>query len=93
MASWLPWRRGGWPARTADDELTVADLTGVGIQDAAVGALAARFAGEHGVGRDMPRRLVTVASPIRPGREHSAAEHHRAGRRRRPAGQLPSRAQ
>src|SRR5260370_2855868 len=40
--------------RTADDELTVADLTGLGIQDAAVAALAARLAGEHGVGRDVP---------------------------------------
>jgi len=40
--------------RTADDELTVADLTGLGIQDAAVTALAARLAGEHGAGRDVP---------------------------------------
>jgi ornithine cyclodeaminase len=40
--------------RTADDELTVADLTGLGIQDAAVAALAARLAGEHGTGRDVP---------------------------------------
>jgi len=40
--------------RTADDELTVADLTGLGIQDAAVAALAARLAGENGVGRDVP---------------------------------------
>ena len=40
--------------RTADDELTVADLTGLGIQDAAMAALAARLAGEHGVGRDVP---------------------------------------
>jgi len=40
--------------RTADDELTVADLTGLGIQDAAVAALAARLAGEHGAGQDVP---------------------------------------
>ncbi len=40
--------------RTAEDELTVADLTGLGIQDAAVAALTARLAGEHGVGRDVP---------------------------------------
>jgi ornithine cyclodeaminase/alanine dehydrogenase-like protein (mu-crystallin family) len=40
--------------RTAGDELTVADLTGLRIQDAAVAALAARLAGEHGVGRDVP---------------------------------------
>lgn len=40
--------------RTADDELTVADLTGLGIQDAAVAALAARLADEHGAGRDVP---------------------------------------
>jgi len=41
--------------RTADDELTVADLTGLGIQDAAVAALAARLADEHGAGRDVPQ--------------------------------------
>jgi hypothetical protein len=40
--------------RTAGDELTVADLTGPRIQDAAVAAFAARLAGEHGVGRDVP---------------------------------------
>jgi ornithine cyclodeaminase len=40
--------------RTADDELTVADLTGLGIQDAAVAALAARLADKHGAGRDVP---------------------------------------
>jgi ornithine cyclodeaminase len=40
--------------RNAGDELTVADLTGLGIQDAAVAALAARLAGEHGAGRDVP---------------------------------------
>jgi len=40
--------------RTADDELTVADLTGLGIQDAAVAVLATRLADEHGAGRDVP---------------------------------------
>jgi ornithine cyclodeaminase len=40
--------------RTADDELTMADLTGLGIQDAAVAALAARLAGERRAGRDVP---------------------------------------
>jgi ornithine cyclodeaminase len=40
--------------RTAGDELTVAALTGLGIQDAAVAALAARLADEHGAGRDVP---------------------------------------
>jgi ornithine cyclodeaminase len=40
--------------RTVDDELTVADLTGLGVQDAAVAGLAARLAGEHGAGRDVP---------------------------------------
>ncbi|WP_030433868.1 hypothetical protein [Allokutzneria albata] len=40
--------------RIADDELTVADLTGLGIRCAAVAALAARLADEHGVGRDVP---------------------------------------
>jgi ornithine cyclodeaminase len=40
--------------RTAGDELTVADLTGLGIQDAAVAALAARLADEHGAGQEVP---------------------------------------
>lgn len=39
--------------RTDDNELTVADLTGLGIEDAAVAALAARLAAEYGVGRDL----------------------------------------
>jgi ornithine cyclodeaminase len=39
--------------RTADDELTVADLTGLGIQDAAVAALTARLAREQDAGRDV----------------------------------------
>jgi ornithine cyclodeaminase/alanine dehydrogenase-like protein (mu-crystallin family) len=39
--------------RTADDELTVADLTGLGIQDAAVAALTARLASEQDAGRDV----------------------------------------
>lgn len=39
--------------RTDDDELTVADLTGLGIQDAAVATLAAQLADAHGVGRDV----------------------------------------
>jgi len=39
---------------SADDERTVVDLTGLGPQDAAVAALAARLAGEHGAGRDVP---------------------------------------
>ena len=39
---------------TADDELTIADLTGLGIEDAAVAALAFRLAGEEGAGRDVP---------------------------------------
>jgi ornithine cyclodeaminase/alanine dehydrogenase-like protein (mu-crystallin family) len=45
---------GRLPGRTGDDELTVADLTGLGIQDAAVAALAARLADEHGAGQDLP---------------------------------------
>ena len=40
--------------RTAGDELTVADLTGLRIQDAAVAALAARLADEHGADRHVP---------------------------------------
>jgi ornithine cyclodeaminase len=39
--------------RTGDDELTVADLTGLGIQDAAVAALTARLASEQDAGRDV----------------------------------------
>ncbi len=34
--------------------MTVADLTGLGVQDAAVADLAARLADKHGVGRDVP---------------------------------------
>jgi ornithine cyclodeaminase len=44
---------GRLPGRTGDDELTVADLTGLGIQDAAVAALAARLADEQGAGQDL----------------------------------------
>ncbi|BCB79429.1 hypothetical protein GCM10022251_71700 [Phytohabitans flavus] len=40
--------------RTADDELIAADLTGLGVQDAAVAALADRLGDEHGAGRDVP---------------------------------------
>ncbi len=39
--------------RTADDELTVADLTGMGIQDAAVATLTARLADQRCAGRDV----------------------------------------
>jgi ornithine cyclodeaminase len=45
---------GRLPGRTNDEEITVADLTGLGVQDAAVAALATRLAEEHGVGRDLP---------------------------------------
>jgi ornithine cyclodeaminase/alanine dehydrogenase-like protein (mu-crystallin family) len=45
---------GRLPGRTGDDELTVADLTGLGVQDAAVAALAARLAAEHSAGQDVP---------------------------------------
>jgi ornithine cyclodeaminase len=39
------------PGRTSDAEITVADLTGVGVQDAAVAAFVADAAREKGVGR------------------------------------------
>lgn len=39
--------------RINDDELTVADLTGLGVQDAAVAALAARRAEEAGAGEEI----------------------------------------
>lgn len=45
---------GRLPGRAGEDELTVADLTGLGVQDAAIAALAARLAAEHGAGRDLP---------------------------------------
>jgi ornithine cyclodeaminase/alanine dehydrogenase-like protein (mu-crystallin family) len=45
---------GRLPGRTRKDELTVADLTGLGIQDAAVAAFVARRAEELGVGECIP---------------------------------------
>jgi ornithine cyclodeaminase len=45
---------GRMPGRTSEDELTVADLTGLGIQDAAMAVLIDRLAGKRGVGRDLP---------------------------------------
>jgi ornithine cyclodeaminase len=45
---------GRLPGRHSADELTVADLTGLGIQDAAIPALVTRLAEQHGVGRDLP---------------------------------------
>jgi ornithine cyclodeaminase len=45
---------GRLPGRTGEDELTVADLTGLGIQDAAIAALVTRLAEQHGAGRDLP---------------------------------------
>jgi ornithine cyclodeaminase len=45
---------GRLPGRTGDEELTVADLTGLGIQDAAIAALVTRLAERHGAGRDLP---------------------------------------
>ncbi|HEY7429991.1 MAG TPA: hypothetical protein VH641_04575 [Streptosporangiaceae bacterium] len=42
------------PGRASEAELTVADLTGLGVQDAAIAALAARLAQEHGAGRNLP---------------------------------------
>jgi ornithine cyclodeaminase/alanine dehydrogenase-like protein (mu-crystallin family) len=45
---------GRLPRRTSEDGLTVADLTGMGIQDAAVATLATRLAEDQGAGRDLP---------------------------------------
>jgi ornithine cyclodeaminase/alanine dehydrogenase-like protein (mu-crystallin family) len=45
---------GRLPGRIGGDGLTVADLTGLGIQDAAIAALATRLAEDHGAGRDLP---------------------------------------
>jgi ornithine cyclodeaminase/alanine dehydrogenase-like protein (mu-crystallin family) len=44
---------GRLPGRTADDELTVADLTGLGVQDAAIAALLVRLADQRGAGQDI----------------------------------------
>jgi len=41
------------PGRTKDREITVADLTGVGIQDAAVADFVMGEANRHGVGQIM----------------------------------------
>jgi ectoine utilization protein EutC len=42
----------GWkPGRTSDGEITVADLTGVGVQDAALAELVVDAAARHGAGR------------------------------------------
>jgi ornithine cyclodeaminase/alanine dehydrogenase-like protein (mu-crystallin family) len=40
--------------RAGGNELTVADLTGLGVKDAAGVALTARLADEHGAGQDVP---------------------------------------
>lgn len=40
--------------RTGADELTVADLTGLGVQDAAIAALVIRLAENQDAGRDLP---------------------------------------
>jgi ornithine cyclodeaminase len=45
---------GRQPGRASDKELTVADLTGLGVQDAAVAALVTRLAEQHDAGRDLP---------------------------------------
>jgi ornithine cyclodeaminase len=45
---------GRLPGRTTEDELTVADLTGLGIQDAAIASLLTRRAGQSGAGQDLP---------------------------------------
>jgi ornithine cyclodeaminase len=45
---------GRLPGRTSADELTVADLTGLGIQDAAMAGLIARLAEQQGAGQDLP---------------------------------------
>jgi ornithine cyclodeaminase len=45
---------GQLPGRTGEDELTVADLTGLGVQDAAVAALVTRLAEDQDAGRYLP---------------------------------------
>jgi len=45
---------GRLPGRAAEDELTVADLTGLGVQDAAIAGLLTERAGQSGAGQDLP---------------------------------------
>jgi ornithine cyclodeaminase len=45
---------GRLPGRASGQEITVADLTGLGVQDAAVAALATRLAEQQGTARDLP---------------------------------------
>ena len=42
------------PGQTSDDEITVADLTGLSIEDAAIAVLATRLAEQQDAGRDLP---------------------------------------
>jgi ornithine cyclodeaminase len=49
---------GAAPGRTTDDEITVADLTGVGVQDAAIAACVVREAG-----REQAARLESRQAP------------------------------
>jgi len=49
LAAWPPFAP--LPGRTDQDELTVADLTGLGIQDAAIAALITRLAEQQDAGR------------------------------------------
>jgi ornithine cyclodeaminase/alanine dehydrogenase-like protein (mu-crystallin family) len=44
---------GELPGRESDEELTVADLTGVGVQDAAVAALVVAEAAARGAGQPL----------------------------------------
>jgi len=45
---------GRLPGRTDEDELTVADLTGLGVQDAAIAAMVTRLAEQQDAGRHAP---------------------------------------
>jgi ornithine cyclodeaminase/alanine dehydrogenase-like protein (mu-crystallin family) len=40
------------PGRTSDDQITICDLTGVGVQDTAIATLAYRKAMEKGLGQN-----------------------------------------
>ena len=41
------------PGRTSDEEITLCDLTGVGVQDAAIASLTVARAKDQGVGRTL----------------------------------------
>jgi ornithine cyclodeaminase len=63
------------PGRETDTEITVCDLTGLGVQDVAISALLARRARELGLGTplaDHPQAVPGISGQSRPGGTQSA---------------------